>query len=43
MYLAEIGLEGVDWMHLIEDRDWWKALLNMVMDLQVPYKVGNDC
>jgi len=28
--------EGVDWIHLAQDRDQWRALLNMVMDLQVP-------
>jgi hypothetical protein len=30
MHLWEIGWEGV------EDRDWWQALVNMVMYFQVP-------
>jgi len=36
MNLMEIGWEGVDWMHLAQDRDQWQALVNMIMDLQVP-------
>jgi hypothetical protein len=28
MDLREIGWEGVDWMHLAQDRDKWQALLN---------------
>jgi len=27
--------EGVDWMHLAQDRDQWSALVNIVMNLQV--------
>jgi hypothetical protein len=29
MDLREIGWEGVDWIHLLQDRDQWWALLNM--------------
>jgi hypothetical protein len=36
MDVIEIGREVVDWMHLAQDRDQWKALVNMVMNLQVP-------
>jgi hypothetical protein len=36
MDLWEIGWEGVDWMHLAQDRDQWQALVNMVMNLRVP-------
>jgi hypothetical protein len=32
----EIGWEGVDWMHLAQDRDQWWALVNMIMNLWVP-------
>jgi hypothetical protein len=39
--LREIGWEGVDWMHLAQERDQWWALVNMVMNLQVPYKAEN--
>jgi len=34
--LREIGGEGVDWIHLAQDRDQWAAVVNMVMNLQVP-------
>jgi hypothetical protein len=36
MDLREIGLEGVDWIHLVQDRDWRKVLVNTVMNLRVP-------
>jgi hypothetical protein len=36
MDLEDIGWEGVDWMHLGEDRDHWQALVNTVMNLWVP-------
>jgi len=32
----ETGWEGVDWMHVAQDRDLWWALVNMVTNLQVP-------
>jgi hypothetical protein len=41
MYLGEIGLEGVDWMNVAQDRDQWRDLVNMVMNLLVPRKAGN--
>jgi hypothetical protein len=36
MDLREIGWEGVDWMHLDQDRGQWRALMNTVMDIRVP-------
>jgi hypothetical protein len=36
MYLREIGWGGMDWITLAQDRDQWRALVNMVMNLQVP-------
>jgi hypothetical protein len=36
MDLREIGLDGMDWIDLAEDRDQWKALVNTVMNLRVP-------
>jgi hypothetical protein len=36
MDLREMGWEGVDWMHLAQDRAQWQALVNMIMDLWVP-------
>jgi len=38
MYLQEVGLGGwgMDWMDLVQDRDRWRALVKVVMSLQVP-------
>jgi hypothetical protein len=36
MDLREIGFEDVDWIRWAQDRDRWQALVNMVMNLQVP-------
>jgi hypothetical protein len=36
MDLREIGGDGLDWINLAEDRDQWRALVNTVMNLQVP-------
>jgi hypothetical protein len=35
MDLEEIGWEGVDWIHLAQDRDRWRAVVNAVMNLRV--------
>jgi hypothetical protein len=35
MDLREIGCESVDWLQLAQDRDWWQALVNTVMNLRV--------
>jgi hypothetical protein len=40
MYLREIGFGDMDWIHLSQDRDTWGALVNMVMNLQVPQNAG---
>jgi hypothetical protein len=34
--LRETGWGGMDWIDLDEDRDWWKALVNTVMNLRIP-------
>jgi hypothetical protein len=36
MDLIEIGWNGMDWINLSQDRDQWRALVNMIMNLQVP-------
>jgi hypothetical protein len=32
----EIRFGDVDWIHLAEDRDRWRSLVNTVMNLRVP-------
>jgi hypothetical protein len=34
--IKEMGWEGVDWIHLAQDRDQWQAVVNTVMNLRVP-------
>jgi hypothetical protein len=36
MDLSEIGWGGVDWIGLAQDKDKWRALVNVVMNLLVP-------
>jgi hypothetical protein len=46
MDLREIGWGGMDWTDLAQDRDQWKDLVNMGMNLRVPENVGkllNSC
>jgi hypothetical protein len=31
----------VDWMHLVQDRDQWRDLMNTAMNLRPPLKAGN--
>jgi hypothetical protein len=52
-HLEYIGIDGrtilswilrklvMDWIHLAQDRDQWWAVVNTVMNLWVPYNVGN--
>jgi hypothetical protein len=38
--LTGIRLDGMDWIDLPQDRDQWRALVNMVMNLRVPQNAG---
>jgi hypothetical protein len=35
MDLREIGLWGVDWIRMAQDRDRWRAVVSAVMNLRV--------
>ena len=36
MDLEELGCERMEWIELAEDKDRWRALVNVVMNLRVP-------
>jgi hypothetical protein len=35
MDLRDIEWGGIDWINLAEDRDQWRAVMNMVMNFRV--------
>jgi hypothetical protein len=35
MDLREIGWGSVDWIQMTQDRDRWRAVVNMVMNLRI--------
>jgi hypothetical protein len=38
--LREIGFGDVDWVHLAQGRDRWRAVMNTVMNLRFPQNTG---
>jgi len=36
MNFQEVGFDGVDWIELVHDRDRWRVLVTVVMNLRVP-------
>jgi hypothetical protein len=41
MDVKEIGRDGVDWLHLAQDRDQWRDFVNSLMNLRVSQKAEN--
>jgi hypothetical protein len=36
MDLGEIRWGGMDWINMVQDRDWWSVRVNMAMNFLVP-------
>jgi len=37
MDLQKVGWRNMDWIDLAQDREKWRAIVNVVMKLRVPY------
>ena len=41
MDFQEVGCVCMDWIYLAQDRNRWRALVNVGMNLRVPYNARN--
>jgi len=41
MHLQEIQYEDMDWIHLVQDRDQERAVLDTIINIHISCKVGN--
>jgi hypothetical protein len=39
MDLIDLGLEGMVWFNLAKDRDKWQAVVDMVVNSRIPWRV----
>jgi hypothetical protein len=42
MDLREIGWGDMNWICLVQDKDWWQTLLNTIMNIRVPKTLENS-
>ena len=40
MNLAEIGLEGVEQIYVVWNKDWWRTLMNTIVNLMAANSRG---
>jgi hypothetical protein len=40
MDLQEVGREGMDWIDVAQDRETWRALVNVALNIRVPKTRG---